>query len=147
MAEMQVAFYTGRSRLYNRIVSWWLYGPHSHVELILDEEDDGTFRCGASSLMDDGVRIKWMKLNPEHWTLLEVDEDYVKADQWFRAHRGEDYDLWGLLGAAWRRLTGKKPKWSSAAAIAAAFGYQDPWRFDPMTLWSTLSKTPYRAKR
>lgn len=146
MAKMQVAFYTGRIRFYNRAYSWWLYGPHSHVELVLDEED-GLLRCGASSLLDDGVRIKWMKLNPAHWTLVEVDEDYVQANRWFMEHKGEDYDFWGLLGAMCRRLTGEQPKWTSAGAIAAAFGYPDPWRFDPMTLWSTLSKIPYKAKR
>ena len=140
MAEMVVAFYTGRARFYNRAVSWILYGPHSHAELILDEDDKevGLLKCGGSSLMDSGVRIKWMKLNPAHWQFVTVDADYVKADKWFRDHRGEDHDLFGLLGCIWRRLIGKETKWSSGAAIAAALGFPDPWRFDPMSLWAAL---------
>lgn len=146
MAKMQVAFYKGRARLFNRAVSWWLTGSFSHTELVLDEVDDLSV-CGSSSFMDGGVRIKWMKLDPAHWDLIDVDEDYVKAAQWFREHNGEDYDLLGLLGFVWRRGTGDRSKHVCSAAIAAALGYPDPWRFDPMTLWATLSKTPYRAKR
>jgi len=137
MAEMVVAFYTGRARFYNRAYSWFLYGPNSHVELVLDEEG-GLCQCGSSSLMDDGVRVKWMKLNPANWDFVTVDADYVKAAKWFRDHRGEEHDLWGLLGCIWRRLSGKKTKWSSGAAIAAALGFPDPWRFDPMSLWAAL---------
>lgn len=148
MAEMMVAFYTGRARFYNRAVSWILYGPHSHAELVLDEED-GLCKCGSSSFMDDGVRVKWMKLNPAHWDFIPVDSDYVKAEQWFFDHRGEDHDLFGLLGCIWRRLSGKKTKWSSSAAIAAALGFPDPWRFDPMSLWAALvaqANEEYRKK-
>lgn len=137
MARMQVAFYNGRARFFNRAVSWWLYGPHSHTELILDE-DDNLSKCASSSFMDDGVRIKWMALDPAHWELVDVDADYVKADQWFKEHRGEDYDLLGLVGFIWRRITGEKKKWFCSEAIAAALGFPDPWRFDPMTLWAAL---------
>lgn len=137
MAEMVVAFYTGRARFYNRAVSWILYGPHSHAELVLDE-DDGLCKCGSSSFMDGEVRVKWMKLNPAHWDFVTVDADYVKAEKWFRDHCGEDHDLLGLLGSLWRRLAGKETTWSSGAAIAAALGFPEPWRFDPMSLWAAL---------
>lgn len=146
MTQMQVAFYRGRVRFYNRAVSWLLYGPHSHVELVLDE-DDGLLKCGSSSFMDDGVRVKWMKLNPAHWILLDVDEDYVFAEKWFKDHRGEEHELLGIMGAVWRRLTGEVPRWTSSHAVAAALGYPEPWRFNPMNLWATLSKTKYEARR
>lgn len=145
MAKMQVAFYKGRTRFFNRAVSWWLNGSFSHTELILDEED-GLYVCGSSSFMDGGVRVKWMKLDPAHWDLIDVDEDYVKAAQWFREHRGEGYDLLGLLGFVWRRSTGGRTKHVCSAAIAAALGYPESWRFEPMVFWATLSKTPYRVK-
>lgn len=138
MATMQVAYYKGRTRFFNRAVSWWLCGPYSHTELVLDEVD-GLSQCGSSSFMDGGVRIKWMVLDPAHWDLVDVDGDYVKALQWFRDHRADQYGLLGLLGFVWRRGTRDKNKPICSGAIAAALGFRDPWRFEPMTLWSALA--------
>lgn len=137
MVKLRVAFYIGQERIFNRSVCWWLSGPFSHTELILDE-DDGLCRCASSSFQDDGVRVKWMSLNPDHWVFLDIDADYVFADKWFRDHRGEDYDVLGLLGFVWRRGTGDRTKHVCSAAIAAALGFPDPWRFDPMTLHAAL---------
>lgn len=137
MATMQVAYYKGRARFFNRAVSWWLSGPYSHTELVLDEVD-GLSQCGSSSFMDGGVRIKFMKLDPDHWDLVDVEGDVSRALQWFRDHRGEDYDVLGLLGFIWRRGTGDRTKHVCSAAISAALGFPDPWRFDPMTHHAAL---------
>lgn len=75
---MKVAFYKatrpGLEGVFNALVRWWTKGPYSHCELIL-EERDGLALCGSASWLDGGVRLKWIKLNPEHWDLLPVSGD------------------------------------------------------------------------
>ena len=55
---MQVAFYKGKKRLFNRLTAWWLRGLYSHCELVLGYEADGRAICVASSFLDGGVRQK-----------------------------------------------------------------------------------------
>ena len=32
---VKIAFYKGKSRLFNKVVSWWTRGPYSHTELVV----------------------------------------------------------------------------------------------------------------
>lgn len=137
---IQVAFYKGRKRLFNRLVSWWLKGQYSHCELVLKTLSDGTSQCVSSSFMDGGVRIKHITLNPEHWDLVHVGGSVAKAWSWAVDHEEDRYDLLGLLGFVWRRQEGEKHKWFCSEAVAAMLGYSEPWRFDPMNLYSAISK-------
>lgn len=138
---MQVAFYKGTDRLFNRSVSWWLNGPYSHCELVL-ETVNGISHCASSSFMDGGVRTKWMALNPEHWDLVDVwaDEDEVYA--WIREHKGQGYDILGLAGFVWRPLAGETRRWFCSEAVAAMLGFKHPWRFDPMNLYCAITRLP-----
>ena len=136
---MQIAFYKGRSRLFNRAVSWWLSGPYSHCELVLWTQD-GVSYCVSSSFSDGGVRMKAIVLNPDHWDLIEVEGDVSAAINWLDSHDKDLYDLLGLLGFVWRRQDGNKSRWFCSEAVAAMLGFNEPWRFDPMSLYSTLTK-------
>lgn len=142
MDTMHVAHYRGRTRLFNRLVSWWLRGPFSHTELVLFTDAGGVSLCASSSFMDGGVRKKWIELNPDHWVLEEVQGDRAYAMQWLEDHKGEGYDLLGLVGFVWRRATGERRKWFCSEAVAAMLGYADSWRFDPMILWAALTRVP-----
>lgn len=135
---MYVAFYKGKYRIFNRGVSWWLSGPYSHCELVLWTKGD-VCTCISSSLSDGGVRIKEIVLNRDHWDLVEVVGDVSKAICWFDAHDKDLYDVLGLLGFVWRRQDGDKSKWFCSEAVAAMLGFDDPWRFDPMTLYTVLT--------
>ncbi len=134
---MQVAFYKGRTRLFNRLVSWWLKGPYSHVELVTATYSDGVSACASASFMDGGVRVKHMVLNPDHWDLVDVPHT-PEAWDWVMAHENERYDLLGLMGFVWRRQTGGKRKWFCSEAVADMLGFPESWRFDPMNLHSAL---------
>ena len=138
---MIVAFYKGRKHLFNRLVSWYLRGPYSHCELVLQTSPDGVSLCVSSSFMDGGVRIKNMKLDPEHWDLVEVDGSPANAWLWAVDHENDSYDLLGLLGFVWRRQTGEQNKWFCSEAVAAMRGTPEPYRFDPMTLHASLTGT------
>jgi len=140
MDPMQVAFYKGRTRLFNRAVSWWLRGPYSHSELVLCT-DRGVSCCASASFTDGGVRVKYMELDPSHWDLVDVQADMQAALTWIDQHKGQKYDVLGLFGFIWRRVTGDKRAWFCSEAVASMLGYAETWRFDPMTLWATLARS------
>lgn len=137
---LQVAFYKGRTRLFNRLVSWWLNGPYSHAELILDTDAGGYAACASSSFLDGGVRLKYMRLDPEHWDIVDVQGDKATAWAWLKEHDGDQYDTFGLLGLVWRRGKGNPDKVWCTESVAAMLGYDEPWRFDPMTLYVALTR-------
>lgn len=137
---MQVAFYKSRKRLFNRLVSWWLVGPYSHCELILHTDTNGYSTCASASYMDGGVRVKTMVLDPAHWDLVDAPDAYLSARMWLNRHEDDRYDLLGLLGFVWRRQSGDQNKWFCSEAVAAMLGYSEPWRYDPMTLYSAVNK-------
>ncbi len=137
---LQVAFYKGRTRFFNRLVSWWLNGPYSHAELILDTDAGGYAACASSSFLDGGVRLKYMRLDPAHWDIVDVLGDKTTAWAWLKEHDGDQYDTFGLLGLVWRRGKGNPDKVWCTESIAAMLGYDEPWRFDPMTLYVDLTR-------
>ena len=137
---MHVAFYKGRTRLFNRLVSWWLNGPYSHAELILSTDKNGVSECASSSFMDGGVRVKHMKLDPERWDIVPVTGSKAHAMNWLIQHEDDRYDTFGLLSLVWRRGEGSPDKCWCTESIADMLGYSEPWRFDPMTLYVTLTR-------
>lgn len=135
MPTLRIAFYKGRQRLFNRLIAWFLNGPYSHCELVL-ETVEGLSTCVSSSQSDGGVRLKKMALEPAHWDLVAVRGDTLVALRWLVAHEGNGYDLWGLLGFIGRRGEAAGNREFCSEAVAAMLGWPDPWRFDPMTLYA-----------
>lgn len=142
---MQVAFYKGRKRLYNRIASLWLRGAYSHCELILDHDHQGRQICASSSFMDGGVRIKHMVLDPDHWDVIDVSGDVHDAWHWLARHHDEGYDLLGFVGFIARVLGHDKRRWFCSEAVAEMLGIPDAWRFDPCSLHAALTRQPAAA--
>ncbi|SFB96938.1 hypothetical protein SAMN05216344_106135 [Polaromonas sp. OV174] len=137
---MKVAFYKGRKRLFNRLTAWWLRGDYSHVEIILGTDAAGLAICASSSMMDGGVRIKHMRLDPAHWDVIEVGGDAAAAWAWLAEREGQGYDYLGLLGFVARVLGHDKGRWVCSEAVAAMLGMPDAWRFDPCSLYAALSR-------
>lgn len=135
---MQVAFYKGRVRFFNRFVAWYLRGPYSHCELVLGTDAAGLSECVSASYLDGGVRTKRMQLDPEHWDVVDVPGSTRWPRFWARVHAHDRYDILGLLGFVWRRQTGAQERWFCSEAVAAMLRMPDPWRYDPMTLCSAL---------
>ena len=136
---MIVAFYTGRTRLFNRLVCWWLRGAYSHCEALIDPLPDGRWLCASSSYLDGGVRLKVIELHPDRWALVGVPADAGRVRQWFERRAGQGYDVPGLLGFVWRRTRAAPHRWFCSEAVAAALGYREAWRFDPCTLHAALT--------
>lgn len=135
--------YKGKERLSSRFIAWWQRSDFSHVERVLRvdlSERTGMMRllCGSSSMMDGGVRTKWIVPNPDHWELWAIDGDFTEGDAWFKEHDGERYDLFGLLGFVFRRIKGALRAWWCSEACMASAGAADPWRFDVASMAAVL---------
>lgn len=131
---MQLAFYKGRTRLFDRAVQWWTRGPYSHVELVFS---DG--RAASASTRDGGVRIKYIKWNLESWDFITVNGDETLAKKWFEDHTGEKYDYIGLFGFLWRPYKDNKRRWFCSEAVLEALQLStESWRFCPNTLASIV---------
>lgn len=145
---MQVAFYKGRKRLFNRLVSWWLRGPYSHCELIIRTDEQGRAHCLSSSFIDGGVRIKAMLLDPAHWDVVPAPAHAERNDaySWACRNAAAGYDLLGLLGFVWRRQRGQDQRWFCSEAVADVLGFADPWRYDPCVLYSALTAATPRLR-
>ena len=138
---MKIAFYKGRKHLFNILVSWWTRGPYSHTELVRETEPgSGVYHCLSSSFMDGGVRMKRMKLDPEHWDLIDVDGDWDSAVDWFQARIRCKYDVLGLVGFVFRRVPDVRDRYFCSEAVAAALGYPESWRLDPNTLHAVVTR-------
>lgn len=137
---LQVAFYKGRTRLYDRITQWWLKGRYSHVELILGTDHKGLSICASSSAMDGGVRIKHMQINPDRWDVITVQGDVYDAWHWMALHADEGYDWLGFFGFIARALGHDPKRWFCSEAVAEMLGIPEGWRFDPCSLHAVLSR-------
>lgn len=138
---VQVAFYKGTSRLFNRAVSWWKRGPYSHCELVVNRNEIGESLCYSSSFQDGGVRRKWIDLKADHWDLVKVtvtEHEAAAAVQWFEDHLGQKYDVAGLVGFVWGPWAERPDHWFCNEAVGASLGVQTPWRFDPNALAALL---------
>ena len=136
---MEVALYRGRKRLFNRLTAWWLRGSYSHVELVLGYDSTGAAICASSSMMDGGVRVKHMRLDPEHWDSVPVSGNVDAAWEWLRKHEGAGYDYLGLLGFIARAVGHNPSRFVCSEAVAEMLGISDGWRFDPCSLYAAVS--------
>jgi hypothetical protein len=70
----------------------------THCESILQEHDDGTVTIASSSLRDDGVRAKQVRLKPWHWLIADVPSwDVLRAVALLDETEGMPYDIFGAV--------------------------------------------------
>jgi len=138
---MLVALYTGphvSDALHVRL-AWYLtrlmqkgsLGVVTHVEAIHAQHDDGTVTIASASLRDGGVRTKRTKLNPAHWTIVDVPQwSVLRSIAWFEDHDGEQYDWRGALATV---LPGANvwDRWFCNEALGASVGLVNPQTFGP----------------
>ena len=142
MADVKIAFYKGRRRAFNRLVSWWTRGPYSHTELVIDGVSY------SSSFTDGGVRAKVIEYDPEHWDV--VDAPWVDAEAalaWFRAHEGRGYDLLGLVGFVLGPVEEDKARYFCSEAVATMAGFLETWRFHPNAFAAVVHRFGAQEKK
>lgn len=141
MATIQIAFYKGRSKLFNRAVAWWTRGVYSHCEFITGYTEEGLAICWSSSFSDGGVRMKHIELKRDNWDIVEIEvteSRKAKAIEWFKKHNGDSYDLIGLVGFVWGAVRDDETKWFCSEALAEAFGCHESYRMHPNVFYSLI---------
>ncbi len=148
---MRAAFYKGRSKLFNRLVSWKSEGPYSHCEAVFETTPvTGLSLCASSSFTDGGIRFKDIYLDPAQWDIIEVpgiDSEGVK--NWFLGHEfyasndgslcRTPYDVRGLITFIFP-VGHTKNGYFCDEALGAAIGLPQPHRFDPNGLACILER-------
>jgi hypothetical protein len=137
-----LASYKGKPKglkdaLINKGIQWACKGVYSHCEIVLgDSPHTEPAECISASGMDSGVRLKTMKLNPDHWDLIELDLDPKKVEEWLRNNIGKQYDYLGTARFVFPFFLREHPdKWFCSEACADIIGFSEPWRFDPCSLY------------
>lgn len=128
---MLVAFYKGQSRIFNKFVAWWDAGPYSHTEAVCGRAFLDPVQCWSSSFMDGGIRPKEILLARDRWDILDVPcFEERRIVPWFEAHKGDKYDLKGLLSTSSPVRHSRNKRFCSEALMEAA-GFAEAWRFTP----------------
>lgn len=93
---MYIAFYKYQhGNWQDKLVAWFTGSRYSHVEMVFDNGD-----CISSSLRDDGVRVKKIRMADEKWLLLRLNvtkRQEQKMRLWLAHRIGASYDFKGLL--------------------------------------------------
>jgi hypothetical protein len=105
---MKLAFYIGEHAEDTLMVraGWWITkfvqkGPYSHVthvEAIHTEYSDGSVFIASSSIRDNGVRGKRVKLNPAHWMIVDMPQwDTLLSVNFLEHTKYAPYDWRGAI--------------------------------------------------
>lgn len=140
-----VAFYKAPGEFYDKLTRWWMLGPYSHCELVL-EQVDSTATCASASPRDGGVCIREITFKPDAWDFVTVElslDELLFAKDWLNKHKGKKYDFFGLFGFILRRIKDKQDSFFCSEAIAAMLQIEAPWRLDPNALYYVLK---YKSK-
>lgn len=134
---LRAAFYKGtRPGLlaggFNRLGRYLNSGPYSHTELVLDGVS------WSSSFEDGGVRRKQINFAPARWDFIDVPRVYEpRVRDWYLAHEGAPYDLWGNVRFFFGVARESTDKWFCSESNMAALGVSRPWEYGPndMAAW------------
>lgn len=105
---------------------------------------DGSFI--SSSFMDNGVRIKRILVNDDHWDFIELDD--ATPEMWEAATNmiGTPYDVLGLVGFVFSRVADDRNKMFCSEFVMWFLGFADPWRFDPNTAYAVIKNISNQQK-
>jgi hypothetical protein len=126
-----LAFYHGDGlRLKDRIVDFSIRtvtgSMYSHVEIIFRNVEAGSHAlCWSVSPRDRGARSKFIRLNTDHWTLVEIDADVGRALRFMKNLVDERvrYDTIGAIGAGLGLCQfGIPSRWYCSEACASSIG-------------------------
>jgi len=128
---MKIAFYTGdhASDTLSVRAGWWLtrlvqkgpYGGTTHCEAIHAEHDDGSVTIASASVRDGGVRDKRVRLDPQHWCVVDVPAwDTALSLALLARTRGAPYDWRGAIATAFLGSQDGR-RWFCSEWVAAPF--------------------------
>lgn len=127
---MKLLLYKGKGSIGNRLVRWWKRSPYSHCEIQVGN------LCYSSSIMDHGVRAKYIKINHEHWDEIDIawanDSDVM---EYFRRTEGQPYSWKSLIWSQFFNREYDEDKASFCSEwCAAALKIPNPHTYSPQGL-------------
>jgi hypothetical protein len=147
MSQIFLASYVGTHSGWqgniNRGIRWLDKTQYSHSELAIGNPSMGPSFCISSSGVEGGVRGKAINLNSGNWEVLPMpwvlEED---ALAFLEHHRrlGTKYDYMGTARFAVPFFAREhQSRMFCSEVVAAIAGFDEPWRFTPATLHSTVA--------
>lgn len=132
---MKVAFFKGDTygNFLDESICWWTSSNYSHVAIVIGD----TWYTSSPS---KGVHVyKEPECYSHKWDFVEVELDTFDVTCRAEALLGAKYDFMGLFGFVLRPAEGVSNRWFCSEFVAHCLGMQDAWRYDPATLYSSLT--------
>jgi len=126
----KLALYKGKGKIGNALIRAWTRSEYSHCELVVGGI------CYSSSLMDGGVRCKYITLGPDHWDIIELTPKYDRAIlTYYEKTRQYKYSWLDLIRSQMFNLAMDEEGAAFCSEwCAAAIGLPEPATFSPKTL-------------
>lgn len=120
----------------NRIIRTLDSTEYSHTEVCIGNPFENVVPCYSASGVDKGVRVKYMKLDPENWDVICVpfvyDEEVIKL---YNRTVGHPYDYFGTGRFAFPWMLREHPyKYFCSEWAGEAMKIEGPWRLSPATI-------------
>ncbi|VVP90054.1 hypothetical protein PS918_03145 [Pseudomonas fluorescens] len=127
---VQLALRKNDTRIGARFIQWWTSSIYSHCELVMGGV------CCSSSIMDKGVRVKVIDLEPDKWDVIDLPwADSVAVLDYYAKTKSNTYGWFSLIGSQLfnRNQTDSDSQFCSEWC-ASALGMPNPSTYSPRTL-------------
>ena len=133
MDTIELAFYRGEGRLFDRLIRWWTESEYSHCEIVLSRKGDEAVLFSASP-RDGGVRRCERTLVPERWDVVRFKCRLPPLDLalLMREEDGAKYDWLGIIWSqVFARGWQSRKRWFCSEICGHAAGIPEPHRYSP----------------
>ena len=130
---MEVWFYIGKGRLFDRLIRWWTNSKYSHCEIVI-----GGMSSSADAWTNCVRAIPASGFNPNSWERIPVTGDTAKAVSFVSSQLGKKYDWFGILGFFLPGNVQDPNRWYCSEFCAAVLGIEKR-PISPQQLYEVLT--------
>ena len=115
---MEVWFYVGKGKLFDKLIRWWTNSRYSHCEIVI-----GGMSYSADAWTNIVRCIPASRLNFDNWERVVVTGDVESVQKLVAVQLGKKYDWLGIFGflLPWGNVEDPK-RWYCSELCAAALG-------------------------
>jgi hypothetical protein len=112
---MEVWFYVGKGKLFDKLIRWWTNSRYSHCEIII-----GGMAFSADAWTNQVRAVSAKSFNPQSWERVAIDGNGEKALTFLTGQLGKRYDWLGILGFFLPGTINDPKRWYCSEICAAA---------------------------
>lgn len=131
--NVQLALRKNDTRIGARFIQYWSGSIYSHCELVVDG------LCYSSSIVDKGVRVNKIDLEPDKWDIIDLP--WANSEQVLKYFKETDSNTYGWLSLIGSQLFNRnqtdKTSQFCSEWCANAIGLPDAATYSPRTLANT----------